>query len=63
MIYKHNKTGNLYSYIATANKCNKEKFPKMAVYQSLNDGSVYARPYRDFANAFTMVSHDQHLTR
>lgn len=63
MIYKHNKTGNLYCFIVAANKCDNEKFPKMAVYQSLNDGSVYARPYRDFLNSFTLVSDDQHLTR
>lgn len=55
MIYKHNKTGNLYSVIAVANKCDNEKFPKMMVYQSLNDGQIYARPHKDFFNAFTVV--------
>ena len=59
MIYRHNKTGNLYSYIATANKCNNEKFPKMAVYQSLVDGEIYTRPHLDFFNSFTVISKDK----
>lgn len=60
MIYKHNKTGNLYSLVAIANKCDNEKFPKMVVYQSLSDGNVYARPYKDFFNAFSIkgASHE-----
>ncbi|HAV5681807.1 DUF1653 domain-containing protein [Acinetobacter baumannii] len=60
MIYKHNKTGNLYCLIATANKCDNEKFPKMVVYQSLADGNIYARPYKDFFNAFSVqgASHE-----
>lgn len=59
MIYKHIKTGNLYCFIATANKCDNERFPKMAVYQSINDGSVYARPYRDFMNSFVKVAENE----
>ncbi len=55
MIYKHNKTGNLYIVITIANQCDSEKFPKMMVYQSLNDGHVYARPHKDFLNAFTLL--------
>lgn len=52
MIYKHKKTGNLYQLINIANECNTDKFPKMAVYFSLIDGKVYARPFDDFMNAF-----------
>ena len=55
MIYKHNKIWNLYSLITVANKCDNDKFPKMMVYQILNDGQIYARPYKDFFNAFTLV--------
>lgn len=55
MIYKHNKTGNLYSLITVANKCDNDKFPKMMVYQSLNDGQIYARPHKAFLNSFTFV--------
>ena len=60
MIYKQNKTGNLYRFIATANKCDNEKFPKMVIYQSLSDGNIYARPYKDFFNAFSVqgASHE-----
>ena len=55
MIYKHTKTGNLYSYIAVANKCDNKKFPKMVVYQSLNDGNIYSRPYKDFFTSFSVL--------
>ena len=53
MKYKHNKTGNIYELINIANECDTEKFPKMVVYFSLIDGSVYARPFGDFHRAFT----------
>jgi hypothetical protein len=55
MIYKYNKTWNIYSVITVANKCDNDKFPKMMVYQSLNDGQIYARPHKDFLNAFTLL--------
>lgn len=61
MRYKHLKTGNIYQLINIANECNTEKFPKMAVYFSENDGNVYARPFKDFLEKFEFVggSNDQ----
>lgn len=56
MLYKHNKTGNIYELLNIANECNTDKFPKMAIYYSKVDGKVYARPFEDFLSAFTFVT-------
>lgn len=55
MKYKHIKTGNIYELINIANECDAEKFPKMAVYFSLVDGKIYARPFKDFIKAFELI--------
>lgn len=52
MNYIHKKTGNIYRLLNIANECDSEKFPKMAIYISLVDGALYARPLRDFNIAF-----------
>lgn len=52
MKYKHIKTGNIYELLNIANECDNEKFPKMAVYQNVNDGHVYAHPFQDFMKSF-----------
>ena len=51
--YRHIKTGNSYALIVVANKgSSKPNFPEIAVYQSLKDGVVYARPYTEFKEKF-----------
>ena len=56
MNYKHVKTGNEYELVFVANKQSaKPNFPEMAVYRSLKDGVVYARPYTDFKEKFEKV--------
>ncbi len=56
MNYRHIKTGNSYALIVVANKgSSKPNFPEIAVYQSLKDGVVYARPYTEFKEKFEKV--------
>lgn len=55
MKYKHIKTGNIYELINIANECDTDKFPKIAVYFSLVDGKIYARPFDDFMKAFEFI--------
>ena len=56
MKYKHIKTGNKYTLIFIANmKSTKPNFPEMAVYQSLKDGLMYARPYAEFQENFVKI--------